>query len=136
MNLRLEAFKINFMGNYSQGRIIRFAVVDLDKSKGYPANFICLLPMDPRANSKVNSNFSKLFGNKSQKLAKRLLTKALRTERDSEIKAEIKRRLELLEPKPPIQVKCHACGKFFEPKRSIFKQALCRECKQKRYNNQ
>jgi hypothetical protein len=136
MNLRLEAFKINFMGDYSQGRIIRFAVVDLDKSKGYPANFICLLPMDLRANSKASNNFSKLFGNKSQKLAKRLLTRALRTERDSEIKAEIKRRLELLEPKPPIQVKCHACGKFFEPKRSRFKQTLCRECKQKRYNNQ
>jgi hypothetical protein len=136
MNLRLEVFKTNYIGDYTQGRHIRFAVVDLDKSKKYPANYICLLPMDPRANGKANNNFSKLFGNESPELAKNLLTKALKTEKDSEIKAEIEKRLELLNPKPPAQVRCRVCGDFFEPKRSRFRQTLCQECKQKRYNNQ
>jgi hypothetical protein len=136
MNLRLEVFKTNYVGDYSQGRHIRFAVVDLDNSKGYPANFICLLPQDPRANGKAKNNFSKLFGNEGPELAKQLLTKALKTERDSETKAEIKRRLELLEPKPPVQVKCHVCGSFFEPRRSGFKRTLCQECRQKKYAKQ
>ena len=135
MNLRLEILKTDYTGDYSQWRHIRFAVVDLDKSKKYPANYICLLPMDPKANNKA-SNFSKLFGTESPEIAKRLLTKALKTEKDAEIKAEIEKRLELLTPKPPVQVKCRVCGDFFEPKRSRFKQTLCQECKQKRYTKQ
>jgi len=136
MNLRLEVFKTDFMSDYSQGRHIRFAVVDLDKSKKYPANYICLLPMDPRANSKSNSIFLKLFGSESPELAKRLLTKALKTERDAETKAEIEKRLELLIPMTPVQVKCRVCGKSFEPVRGRFRQKICQECKQKRYTKQ
>ena len=135
MNLRLEVFKTDYARDYPQGLHIRFAVVDLDKSKKYPANYICLLPMDPKANNKA-SNFSKLFGTESPEIAKRLLTKALKTEKDAEIKAEIEKRLELLTPKPPVQVKCRVCGDFFEPKKSRFKQTLCQECKQKRYTKQ
>ena len=135
MNLRLEILKTDYTGDYSQWRHIRFAVVDLDKSKKYPANYICLLPMDPKANNKA-SNFSKLFGTESPEIAKRLLTKALKTEKDAEIKAEIEKRLELLTPKTPVQVKCRVCGDFFEPKRGRFKQTLCQECKQKRYTKQ
>ena len=132
MNLRLKVFKTNYVSDYSQARYIRFAVVDLDNSKGYPANFICLLPQDPRVNSKDSNNFSKLFGNDSAELAKQLLTEALKTEKDTETKAEIRRRLELLEPKPSVQVKCHACGKLFEPGRRRFKQTICQECRQKK----
>jgi hypothetical protein len=36
-------------------------------------------------------------------LAKKLLTKALETEDDSDVKAEIKERLKMLEPKPAWQ---------------------------------
>ena len=136
MNLKLEVFKTDSIREYSQGRHIRFAVVDSDKSKGYPANFICLLPMEPRPNGKSQNSFSKTFGENSLRLAERLLTKALETEKDSEIKAEMERRLELLKPKPAVQVRCRVCGKAFEYiKRSGYKQTLCQECKQKRYTS-
>jgi hypothetical protein len=137
MNLRLKIFKTNFKGDYNTGRHIRFAVVDMDKSKEYPANYVCLLPANPRANGKVHSTFSRLFENDSLELAKTLLAKASITESDLETKAEIERRLGLLEPKPPVQAKCHVCGKCFEPrKRGRSKQRICKECKQKMYANQ
>jgi hypothetical protein len=137
MNLRLRVFKTDYMGDYNQWRHIRFAVVDLDRSEHYPANYVCLLPANPRANGKVHNNFSRLFGNDSPELAKTLLTKASKTERDWEIKAEIERRLALLEPKPPAQVKCRVCGKCFEShKRGRSKQRICQECKQKMYASQ
>ena len=133
MNLSLEVFKTDYAGDYSKGRHIRFAVVDLDNSKGYPANYICLLPANQSANGKADNNFSKLFGKESSELAKKLLTKALKTEEDAEVKGEIKRRLTMLKPKPPIQAKCRICGNSFETKRSRFKQKICQECKQKMY---
>lgn len=136
MNLRLRVSKNDDARDYSQGRHIRFAVVDLDKSKNYPANYVCMLPLQPRANGKAHNVFSKLFGDESLEKAKRLLTEALKTESDLEIKAEIEKRLKLLEPKPPGQVKCRVCGKFFEPKRRRFRQKICQECTQKRYARQ
>jgi len=60
----------------------------------------------------------------------------LKTENDSEIKAEIEKRLKLLEPKPAVQVKCRVCGNFFEPKRRRFKQKICQECSRKKYASQ
>jgi hypothetical protein len=136
MNPRLHIFKNENAIDYSQGRHIRFAVVDLDKSKHYPENYICLLPLDPRANPKAHTNFSKIFGNNSFELAKRLLTKAMKTEKDSEIKAEIKKRLRIFEPKQPVQVKCSVCGNLFEPRRRRHRRAICQECTQKKYASQ
>ena len=124
------------MKDYSQGHYIRFAVIDLEKSKKYPANYVCMLPQQPRADGKAHNVFSDLFGGESLELAKRLLTKALKAESDSEIKSEIKRRLKLLEPKPTVQVKCRVCGKFFEPERRRFRQKICQECTQKKYVSQ
>jgi hypothetical protein len=136
MNLRLRVSKNGDARDYSQGRHIRFAVIDLDKSKNYPANYVCMLPLQPRANGKAHNVFSKLFGNDSLERAKRLLSKALKTENDSEIKAEIEKRLKLLEPKPAGQVKCSVCGNFFEPRRRRFKQKICQECTRKKYASQ
>ncbi|TRO52675.1 hypothetical protein E2P61_03200 [Candidatus Bathyarchaeota archaeon] len=136
MNLRLRVSKNIDAKDYSQGRYIRFAVVDLDKSKKYPANYVCMLPLQPRANGKVNNVFSELFGDESLELAKRLLTKALKNEGDQEIKIEIEKRLKLLEPKHPVQVRCRVCGNLFEPERRRFKQRICQDCRQKRYNSQ
>jgi len=131
MNLRLYVSKRDDMRDYSKGHRIRFVVVDLDKSRNYPANFVCMLPQKPDASSKPSNVFSRVFGNDSLELAKQLLTKALKAENDSEIKAEIEKRLKLLEPKPAVQVKCRVCGNFFEPKRRRFKQKICQECIQK-----
>ena len=86
--------------DYSVGRRFRFAVVDLDKRKNYPLNFVCMLPMKIDADSKSQSVFLQIFGDKSVEQARALLTGALETESNSEIKAEIERRLKLLEAKP------------------------------------
>ena len=133
MNLRLRVSKNDDARDYSQGRYIRFAVIDLDKSKNYPANYVCMLPLQPRANGKVNNVFSELFGSESLILAKKLLTKALKTESDPEIKGEIEKRLKLLEPKPPLKIKCRICGKFFEPEQRRFKLRICLECRREKY---
>jgi hypothetical protein len=100
------------------------------------ARAVCMLPLQPRANGKAHNVFSELFGNDSLERAKRLLSKALKTENDSEIKAEIEKRLKLIEPKPAVQVKCRVCGNFFEPRRRRFKQKICQECTRKKYASQ
>jgi hypothetical protein len=132
MNLRLYVSKRDDMRDHSHSYHIRFAVVDLDKSKNYPSNFVCMLPQQMSGKGNPSSIFARAFGNNGLKLAKRLLTDALKTEGDSEVKAEIEKRLKLLEPKPTVQVKCRVCGNFFEPKRRRFKQKICQECIRKK----
>jgi hypothetical protein len=92
---RYDAFE-----DYPVGLRYRFAVVDLDKSKRYPLNFVCMLPMKIDADGKSQSVFLEIFGDKSLEQTRALLTGALETESDSEVKAEIERRLKLLEAKP------------------------------------
>jgi hypothetical protein len=86
--------------DYSVARRFRFAVVDLDKGKNYPLNFVCMLPAKIDADCTSQSVFMQIFGDKSVEQAMALLTGALETESDPEVKAEISRRLKLLEAKP------------------------------------
>jgi hypothetical protein len=90
--------KRNELNDYSRKGYIRFVVVDLDKSKKYPVNFICLLPKNIKVSGKRNSKFERNFGDNSLELAKKLLKRALRAESDRKIKAEIRKRLDLLQP--------------------------------------
>jgi formylmethanofuran dehydrogenase subunit E len=83
---------------------------------------------------KTDSVFLKLFGDKSLEQAKCLLKTAYDKENDSDIKAEIERRLKLLEPKVVNQIKCSSCGKFFQPQRiRKFKNNFCEACMEKRF---
>jgi hypothetical protein len=129
MNLRLYILKRDDASDYSRGHYIRFAVVDLDKSKKYPSNFVCILPKQFSGKNKQSNVFARVFGKDSLGLAMRLLNEALETEDDREIKGEIEKRLKLLGLKPVGQVKCRVCGNFFSPTR--YKQKTCRECKMK-----
>ncbi|MGA2682426.1 MAG: hypothetical protein ABSF44_11590 [Candidatus Bathyarchaeia archaeon] len=66
-----------------------------------------------------------------------MLKDALKGEDDSEIKAEIERRLLLLEPKVANQIKCSGCGKLFQAKRiRKFKNNFCEECMKKKFGTQ
>jgi len=86
---------------------------------------------------KVDSAFRKLFGDKSLEQATSLLKAAWEREDNSEIKAEIERRIKLLEPKVVNQIKCSGCGKLFQPKRiRKFKNNFCDECMNKKFGNQ
>jgi hypothetical protein len=103
MNPQLYIMKIKTAKDYSSKRAIRFAVIDSDTPKSYPANFICMLPQHISIESEDSSVFAKTFGQNRMDLAKKLLNAALATEEDLGIKAEIKERLKMLEPKPAWQ---------------------------------
>jgi hypothetical protein len=92
----------------------RFTVIDLDKSKQYPQNFVCILPKTIKEQPKPYSTFEKVFGNESKKIATHLLQKALRSRPDPETAKAIRDRLKILRPKSVIKSKCQNCGKTFE----------------------
>jgi len=136
MRVGLHLCRYHDAEDYSVGRRFRFAVVDLDKARGYPLNFVCMLPTKINVDVKAESVFLQVFGDKSVEQARALLTGALETEEDSDVKAEISRRLSLLEPKPISQIKCSACGNLFQPKRvKRFKQKFCQECMKKKFGS-
>jgi hypothetical protein len=94
-----------------------------------------VLPLQLGA-GKADSVFLQVFGDKSLEQAKALLKGALEREDDSEVKAEIERRLKLLEPKGVNQIKCSGCGKLFQPRRiRRFKNNFCKECMKKRFGS-
>jgi hypothetical protein len=136
MNFKLRIFKRYFTNNLSSWNHLRFAVVDLNKSKRYPENFVSMLPMRIDSNEKLPNAFTKFFGNESLATARGLLTEALKTEDDTEIKAEITRRLNLLDPNPLVYIKCRVCKKFFQTKKKrVFKLRICPKCL-KRHSSQ
>jgi hypothetical protein len=96
MKIRLYISKRNELKDYSLKNYIRFIVVDLDKSKDYPTNFVCILPKNIKLSGKQHTKFERIFGDNSLKLAKKLLRRTLRAEDDWEIKAEIRKRLDRL----------------------------------------
>jgi hypothetical protein len=100
MRVGLHICRYDAFEDYPASWHYRFAVVDLDKCKNYPLNFVCMLPTKIIADGKSPSVFLQIFGDKSVEQARALLTGALETESDSEVKAEIERRLKLLEAKP------------------------------------
>jgi hypothetical protein len=135
MTFELRIFKGKYASGHHAWNRLRFAVVDLNKSKSYPENFVSMLPMRIDSDGKMPSTFTKFFGNKSLEIARGLLTESLKKEDDSEIKAEIERRLNLLEPNPLIHIKCRVCKKFFQTQKERARnQKTCPECT-KRFSN-
>ena len=136
MKLKLQIFTQDNLEGNCVNRHYRFAVVDADKSKNYPSNFICMLPSQISVEQKKTNVFSKMFGDKCEEQAKTLLTNALQSENDLDIKNEIERRLKLLDPKSANQIKCSSCGKTFQSKRiKRFKRNFCVECSIKKFGN-
>ena len=99
----------NWKGNFFAKRY-RFAVVDLDRSKSYPANYVCMLPINIWNDTRNASAFSKIFGDKSLGLAKQLLAETLEVATDPETKEEIERRLRELKMRSVKQVSCSSQG--------------------------
>jgi hypothetical protein len=83
---------------------VLFVVVDSDISKTYPLNFVCVFPSS-QGLYKGHSAFRKLFGEDTLPLAKKLLTKALTKESDSDTQTEIRKRLKQLNFKIVVQSK-------------------------------
>jgi hypothetical protein len=114
----------------------RFTVIDLDKSKQYPQNFVCILPKTIKEQPKPNNAFEKIFSNESKKIATHLLQKALRSRPDPETTKSIRDRLKILKPKPVLKSTCQNCGKTFESNKKKYKRyVICYECYKKKYSN-
>ena len=134
MNLRLHISQNEDARDYSNGKRFHFAVVDLDKDKDYPANFVCMLPLSVESKGKAHNVFMSVFGDDSVETAKRLLVDALSREDNANVRDEIERRLKLLEPKKVGEVVCVSCGRPFQTKsRKWFKQRFCQECMKKKF---
>ena len=96
MKLKIRVFTIDIDDYADTGRRYRFVVLDLDKAKDYPANFVCLLPANIKGEGGTNSNFVRTFKDDSVELARCLLTDLLKEEDEPDVKTEIKRRLGFL----------------------------------------
>ncbi|MGD0204028.1 MAG: hypothetical protein ABSC20_09025 [Candidatus Bathyarchaeia archaeon] len=94
MNLKLYAIK---RGNQKLDSCIQLVVVDLDKGKRYPLNFVCVLPQYLRLLEKRSSNFAKIFGGKSLPVAKNLLVEAKHREEDPDIQKVISKRIRAID---------------------------------------
>jgi hypothetical protein len=128
MKLQLYVSKKNTSRHSEYREEFVFAIVDLDRSASYPENFVCVLPQ-LRPSVKSSSAFLKIFGDESLPLAKKLLTKALKSEDNSDVKTELQRRVSTLEPKQH-GFPCRLCGNTFESKKfGRYKQKVCPNCR-------
>ena len=134
MRLRLYVSQNENARDYSSGRRFRFAVVDLDRGKDYPANFVCMLPLSVGSNGKALNRFMSVFGGDSVETAKKLLVDALEREDNVAVRDEIERRLKLLEPKPVGEAVCVSCGRRFQTKSGRWsRRRFCQECMKKKF---
>lgn len=131
MKLELEILKRNPKRTSRSTQENAFIVVDFDKAKEYPQNYVCQLPktIERTGSSK---RFVEIFGEKSRQTAINLLSDALERETDFQIKEEIEKRLKVLQPKPTIKAICVICGSVFEPRRyGRFLTVTCQKCRNK-----
>ena len=137
MKLSLYITKIYNSKDYLKPSQIRFAVIDLHKSKQYPANYLCILPRRLNPKLKTPNKFQAMFKEQSKEITKKLLKQALKTTDDLDIKNEIRERLKLLNPKPKNLVKCKVCGKEFQARRYGYRlQNTCYGCLNKARSSQ
>ena len=136
MNLQLHITKKEIVHYNTKTKTKHlFAVIDLDKSKKYPQNFVSVLPRNIKVTVKPSNIFEEIFGNQSLEKAKQLLKEALKTRPDSETTLAIRERLNLLDPKLNLKAKCIKCGEIFSQKKRGYKRyPLCYECYRKRYS--
>lgn len=112
---------------------INIAVVDLDVSDKYPANFVCLLPKKLMPNNKYESKFQKKFGDKSQQILNSLLEQAIKTAGDVEFIVELENRLRINNSGVKNLVSCNVCGLKFKARKFGSKlQETCYGCLNKR----
>ena len=117
--------------NYTKKQHL-FTVIDLDKSKSYPQNFVCILPKTIQKNKKPANTFERLFQSESKKVATELLKKALRSRPDHKTAISIRERLKTLQPKSTNKIKCKKCGQSYkQKKRKNKKYQFCFVCYQK-----
>ena len=97
LRLRLRISRRYDLKNDLAEKRFSVVVVDLDKAKTYPLNYVCIFPTGFESSPKRSPYFMRMFGEKSLKLAKRLLFHALRAESDPDFRKEFERRIKLFD---------------------------------------
>ncbi len=134
LRYQLCILKYDEMPDWTMGQRLRFAVVNLDCGKDYPLNFVCLLPRRLNFKGSKLTEFEKVFRGESIEVAKELLTHALETEQDRDVKDEIGLRLKFLDPELTRQRICPSCGKsFLANSKKTWKRNFCSECGKKKF---
>jgi hypothetical protein len=134
LRVRLHILKRDNAAEYPVGKRFSFAVVDLDRAKAYPLNFVCMLPMHISSNGHKTSTFEKQFGRESVDLAKKLLDDALKVEDGLDVKGEVERRLKLLAPELACEKVCVSCGRVFHAELGrSFRKKFCEDCLRKKF---
>ena len=131
MKYQLSIRRDNDATEWSEDKRFHFIVINPEKNKDYPLNFVCILPL--RVNSNFKTSFEQRFGDESLAVAKTLLTGALQSEVSQDAKNEIGRRLKLLQPETACQKTCASCGKTFQAKKKPFKKRYCEDCLRKKF---
>jgi hypothetical protein len=116
------------MRHYSSKRFVNLAVVDLDIAKAYPANFLCILPIQIGFEVERQNHFSRIFGDRSADTARRLLAEALDNEDDPVVIESLEKRLRMLSLNPTIPGKCRNCRNRFNIQTKS-RRGSCQECK-------
>lgn len=68
-------------------------VINPNDQRGYPANYVCMLPQKIYDKGKPLSVFAKKFGDSSIEVAVKLLNEAITREQDAEIRGALEKRL-------------------------------------------
>lgn len=119
MNPQLYIFKKHELERSNSKKRIYFVVVNTDKAKEYPANFVCVLPTQKNSIENPVTTFSRAFGKDSLALAKKLLKGAFDDEDDPEIRAEIEKRLRLIGSRWDSRRRVSSQGRYFVPQAQV-----------------
>ncbi|MGD6934659.1 MAG: hypothetical protein ACQCN5_10685 [Candidatus Bathyarchaeia archaeon] len=84
--------------------IYRFMVINPNDRRGYPANYVCMLPQKIFDKGKPLSVFSRKFGDESTDIAVRLLKEAILREHDVQAKKALEMRLKSFTNKPIVNL--------------------------------
>jgi hypothetical protein len=133
LRLQLRITRNDDWDEFPKNPHFRVAVVDFDKAKGYPLNFVCVLPKRLNSHETKASFFEKRFGDKSLEVAKQLLTDALKSEEDEDVRGEIEQRLKLLAPQTARRNTCASCGKLLTGSKKKWKKLFCEGCVKKKF---
>ncbi|KON33876.1 MAG: hypothetical protein AC479_02855 [miscellaneous Crenarchaeota group-6 archaeon AD8-1] len=132
MDLQLYITKHYGLKYRSKGTQVKFAVVDKDKAKKYPQNFLCMLPKKLNPKLKQKYKFTDLFGSQSPQLAYNLLKDALENEDDLEVIKAIKSRLREIKSTEN-HSKCRICGHQFSNNKKYGPNRMCSNCRNRIY---
>jgi len=133
LQLRITELEIKHYNTENRTKHL-FAVIDLDKAKEYPQNFVSVLPKHIKSTTKPANVFERLFGNESIKIAKHLLEKALKTRPTPKAKLAIRERLKLLNSNIDNITKCQNCGIPINQSNHRFRpHKFCHDCYKKGY---